>query len=288
MTSSSPSSRPLVRPARQAGRFYEADPGRLRAMIEAFLAAAPVPDLGGPPVALLAPHAGYVYSGHVAAAAFRQLAGRPVDGVLLLAPSHYADLPGAALPTAEAFATPLGDVALDREALAFLARHPGFAFADAVHDPEHSIEVELPFCQVALGRPFALAPLALGCLPPGEGGLAALADPLEALLRQRAAAGQAWMILVSSDTYHGYDPEACVANDAALGSLLERMATRELLEAARARRVMACGWVGLVLALELARRLGAHCGVVMKRADSRAGAGPVSDYVVGYLAAAFV
>jgi AmmeMemoRadiSam system protein B len=100
-------------------------------------------------VALLAPHAGYAYSGPVAAAAFRQLAGRAVDGILLLAPSHYADPAGAALPSSAAFATPLGDVALDRDALAFLARQPGFAVDDALHDPEHSIEVELPFLFVS-------------------------------------------------------------------------------------------------------------------------------------------
>lgn len=285
-----PSPSPLpgpVRPPRQAGRFYEADPARLRATVTGLLAGAAPAALEGKAIALVAPHAGYVYSGHVAAAAYRQLEGRAVDGVLLLAPSHYVDFNGAALPAAAAFATPLGEVALDLAAVEELKGHAGFSVTNGPHDAEHAIEVQLPFLQLALKRPAALLPLALG-RPPRAETLEPLAGPLLQLLEQRGAAGEDWLILASTDTYHGHDPEACAANDIELERMIETLNTAALLEATRRRKVMACGWVGLALAMELARRLGARRGQILKRSDSRGGSGPVGDYVVGYLAAAFV
>lgn len=276
-----------VRPAFQAGRFYDADPGRLRHLVERLLAEAePVP-LPGAPVALVAPHAGYLYSGRVAAATYRQLAQHPPTHVLLLAPSHYVDFSGAALPSADAFATPLGEVALDRPAIEGLLRHPGFTLDDDVHNPEHSLEVQLPFLQLALGRPFLLLPVALG-RPPHGADLEPLAAPLLALLRERAEAGERWIILASTDTYHGYDPGACELNDVRLGRLIEELDPAALFEQSRSGAVMACGWLPLALAADLARRQGARRGHLLRRADSRSGAGPVSGYVVGYLSAAFV
>lgn len=276
-----------IRTARQAGRFYEAAPARLRATVTGLLEAAAPVALEGRALGLVAPHAGYIYSGHVAAAAYRQLAGRAVDGVLLLAPSHTALFSGAALPSAAAFATPLGEVAIDRAAVGELQGRAGFAVNDEPHDAEHAIEVQLPFLQLALERPFALLPLALGRPPRGES-LEALAAPLLELLERRAAAGEDWLILASTDTYHGYDPEACAANDAQLAQMIEALDAPALREATRHRTVMACGALGLALALDLARRRGARRGRILKRSDSRGGGGPVGDYVVGYLAAALV
>lgn len=276
-----------IRPARQAGLFYEADATLLRRGVQAMLAQAPAAKLEGPPLGLVAPHAGYVYSGPVAAAAYRQLLGRPPDHVLLLAPAHSVDFTGAALPDAMAFATPLGPVAIDQPAAAALTPHAGFAIRNDVHDPEHAIEVQLPFLQTALDRPFTLLPLALG-RPPQPDPLEALAGPLEELLEQRTAAGETWLILASTDTYHGHNGADCEANDARLARLIETLDAPGIIEGTRRRTVMACGWLALALAAELARRRGARRGQILERGDSRAAAGPRSTYVVGYLAAAFV
>jgi len=273
-----------TRPATQAGRFYEADPQRLRRQLEGLLAESPVPARACASLVLVAPHAGYAYSGAVAAAAYRTLAGAPVDHVLILGPSHYADFGGAALPSQAAFATPLGAVAIDREAVNALAAGPGFAIREEGHAREHSIEVQLPFLQIALAGPFQIVPVTLGRLP--AEGLEPLVETLGGLLKSRRGAGEHWLIVVSTDTYHGFDAQACRANDERLRGMMEGLDSAGLLEAFRRREVTACGWLGLVLALRVAEALGARRGEVLQRADSQGPERGAGDYVVGYLAAA--
>ena len=145
MPTSTPS--PRVRPPAVAGSFYTASPDRLRAEVAGLLAEAP--GYAGPRAkALIAPHAGYIYSGKVAATAFaalRDIAGT-VTRVVVIGPAHYVALRGIAVPTADAFATPLGRVPVDRAALTALADLPFVVEADAPHAPEHALEVELPPC----------------------------------------------------------------------------------------------------------------------------------------------
>ena len=136
-----------TRPPAVAGSFYPGDAARLRAEVARLLAAA----AGGPaPKALIAPHAGYIYSGPIAASAFKRV--REFTRVVLLGPSHYAWLDGVALPDAQSFATPLGEVPIEAP--------PGLTRSRAAHEREHSLEVEVPFLQVALGE-FRLVPLAV-------------------------------------------------------------------------------------------------------------------------------
>ena len=278
-------SAPHIRPAAQAGRFYDAHPARLRQSIEDALAR-PVPPLDPlprPPAMILAPHAGYVFSGAVAAAAYRHLRGLAYDGVVVLGPSHYEDFSGAGLPSYHGFATPLGDVPIDRPAIDDLSGIPDFAFNDAAHDPEHSIEVELPFLQVVLAGPFRLAPILFGRadLPALERIAAALHD----LLARRRAAGERWLLVVSSDTYHGYDREACRANDQALTRFVSRMDGRAGYEALAGRRLMACGWRPLVAAMLLLEREGGRTCRVTARSDSSEASGRDEGYLVGYVSA---
>jgi AmmeMemoRadiSam system protein B/AmmeMemoRadiSam system protein A len=136
-----------TRPPAVAGGFYTDDPVRLRAQVEEMLE--PTPSRQGAR-ALVVPHAGYAYSGAVAGKAFATLDGVAVRRVILLGPSHHRSFSGAALPARgiTAFSTPLGDVPLDMEALASLRGAPDFKGPAAAHDPEHSLEVELPFLQV--------------------------------------------------------------------------------------------------------------------------------------------
>jgi AmmeMemoRadiSam system protein B len=144
-----------------AGAFYPSDPQELRAAVERLLDRAAV-RTGPPPRALVVPHAGYLYSGPVAASAYARL--RPHAAryrrVVLLGPAHRWPLRGLALPDADAFETPLGPVPIDRAALARLD-NPAVAVSAEAHRFEHSLEVQLPFLQVVLAR-FALLPLLVG------------------------------------------------------------------------------------------------------------------------------
>jgi AmmeMemoRadiSam system protein B len=150
-----------IRPPAVAGTFYPSAPERLRTTVAALLAGV-APSAVPPPKALIAPHAGYAYSGAVAAAAFATLRhARRIERVVLIGPAHYVRLAGVAVPTADAFATPLGPVSIDRQALAAIADLAVVAPADAAHAPEHALEVELPFLQAVLGR-FAIVPLLVG------------------------------------------------------------------------------------------------------------------------------
>jgi AmmeMemoRadiSam system protein B len=139
---------PTVRRPAVAGLFYPGSAGELRSTVESLLRDAR-PDPGPVPKAVIAPHAGYVYSGPTAAAAFRALAvGEAPRRVLVLGPAHRVPVRGLALPGADAFATPLGEVPVDTEAAAAVSRLPQVSTFPEAHGPEHSLEVELPFLQV--------------------------------------------------------------------------------------------------------------------------------------------
>ena len=176
------------------------------------LAAAPA-SAGASPKALIAPHAGYVYSGGVAAAAFATLkAGKQaIKRVVLIGPAHYVAVRGIAVPTADAFETPLGRVPVDRDALSAIADLPFVVEADAPHAPEHALEVELPFLQTLLGS-FALVPLLVGDADPRQ-----VAEVLA-----RLWGGPETLIVVSSDLSHYHDYDTARRLDAATAAAIER------------------------------------------------------------------
>src|SRR5215217_8213112 len=153
-----------VRIAAVAGMFYPAEPRALAAELDELLGGVeqPGPRLGFPK-ALIVPHAGYIYSGPVAARAYDELAAArgSVRRVVLLGPTHRVAVRGLAAPSVAAFATPLGPVRIDREAIAKVRELPQVVIDDAAHALEHSLEVQLPFLQEVLGD-FALVPFAVG------------------------------------------------------------------------------------------------------------------------------
>ena len=204
-----------VRPPAVAGLFYPADPVRLRAEVSGLLAEAEAAAPAGlRPKALVAPHAGYAYSGAVAAAAFATLgerAARVIRRVVVIGPSHHAAFRGIAAPTAEAFATPLGRVPVDREALAGLAGLRFVGLADEHHAPEHALEVELPFLQLRLGA-FAAVPLLVGEAAPEE----------VAEILRRLWGGPETLIVVSSDLSHFHDHATARRRDATTAAAIER------------------------------------------------------------------
>ncbi|CAG0953048.1 hypothetical protein BURK1_00300 [Burkholderiales bacterium] len=188
-----------VRPAAVAGTFYPGEPTELAASVRAFVAGAPASpgSARGRPKALIVPHAGYVYSGPIAAGAYARLAGlrASIRRVVILGPAHRVAVRGLALPSARAFATPLGEVEVDREAVASLRGLPQVVENDAAHALEHSLEVQLPFLQSMLDG-FRIVPLAVGH---------ASADDVAQVL-DRLWGGPETLVVVSSDLshYHRY------------------------------------------------------------------------------------
>jgi len=187
-----------IRPAAVAGMFYPGEPRALAAEIARFLGADDaLPPRLAFPKALVVPHAGYVYSGAVAARAYQELAAARgiVRRVVLLGPAHRVPVRGLAAPGVDAFETPLGSVALDRAALRSLADLPQVVRSDPAHALEHALEVQLPFLQTVLGE-FSLVPLAVGVA-----GVAEVAEVLE-----RLWGGAETLLVISTDLshYHAY------------------------------------------------------------------------------------
>lgn len=180
-----------TRPAAVAGMFYPENPVDLSAMLRGFLDQAPALPLR--PKALIAPHAGYIYSGAVAASAYVQLrqVQASVKRVILLGPAHRVWTPGLALPGVDAFETPLGRVSLDQEAIATIDGLRQVQVHPAAHTQEHSLEVHLPFLQSVLDD-FTLVPLVVGGATPEQ-----VAEVLDVLW-----GGEETLIVVSSDLSH--------------------------------------------------------------------------------------
>jgi len=182
---------PTVRPPAVAGMFYPAEADQLKHDVQQFLAGAAPHDLL--PKALIVPHAGYVYSGAIAATAYATLAacaGR-IRRVVLLGPTHRVTARGLALPGVDAFDTPLGRVMLDQAAVQSIAHLPQVCVSEQVHEQEHSLEVQLPFLQSVL-HDFTLLPLAVGMASADE-----VAEVLEILW-----GGDETLIVISSDLSH--------------------------------------------------------------------------------------
>jgi AmmeMemoRadiSam system protein B len=184
------------RPAAVAGSFYPADPVRLAAEVDTLLSgAAPEPPADRRLPALVVPHAGYRYSGPVAAAAYTLVRGRVPARVILLGPAHFVPLTGSAVPRAGEWSTPLGPLPIDRAARESALGARGVRAADEPHAPEHSLEVQLPFLQRSLRPDLPVLPVVT----------AAPADDVADLLD--AVAGPQALVVVSTDLSH-YLPEA--------------------------------------------------------------------------------
>lgn len=246
-----------------AGTFYPADPGELKGLLDAMLARASKCEQR--PKALIAPHAGYIYSGPVAASAYVCLepVAETITRVILLGPAHRKAFRGVAASSASSFVTPLGRVPLDRDTISQILDLPQVHVDDAAHAMEHSLEVHLPFLQRQL-RDFSLVPLVVG-----EASSREVAEVIEQLW-----GGDETLLVVSSDLSHYLDYGSAQARDAATSRAIESLAFEDI------GYEDACGRNPVSGLLRYAREHGLHIKTVDLR-NSGDTAGP-RDRVVGY------
>lgn len=226
------------RPPAVAGMFYPADPEVLAGEVDRALGAAR-PEIGRPK-ALVAPHAGYIYSGAIAASAYAQIRALKgtVTRVVLMGPCHRVPVRSLAVPSVAAFRTPLGDLALDRVAIDRLSALPFVEINDATHADEHGIEVHLPFLQRALGD-VSLVPIVVGAAAP---------DEVDRALAELWG-GPETLIVISSDLSHYHPYEAARKLDGAAATAIETLAGDRLDDD------QACGRYAVRGLLQRARRL---------------------------------
>jgi MEMO1 family protein len=273
---------PKVRPPAVAGSFYPADPKELAATIDGFLSKA-APGSDSNPVALVAPHAGYVYSGAVAAHSYALLKGRTYDRVIVVAPSHYEAFGYASVYDGSAYRTPLGEVPVDQTFAAKLAKaSPSIKLSGVGHTPspdklEHALEVQLPFLQRVLGK-FQLVPVVMG--DQSYEACRALGLAIATL-----AQGSNTLIVASSDLSHYHRYEEAKRLD---GGVLNAVGEYDYFDLSNnlERRVWeACGGGPIVAVMIAAERLGATEAKLLRYANS----GDVTsdrNRVVGYGAVA--
>ncbi len=253
-----------------AGTFYPADAAELRQTVLSFLAAAETDRAEEAPKAIVAPHAGYIYSGPIAGSAYAQLAARAgeISRVVLLGPSHRVPFTGLAYSAAESFLTPLGAVPVDQEAFEAVRDLPQVHCDEAPFEGEHCLEVQLPFLQLSL-QEFHIVPFLVGT-----------ADTEEvAQVVARLWGGNETLILVSSDLSHYLDYEHAVTLDAETSRAIEDLRPEAIAPA------QACGRIPLGGLLHEAKRRGLTARTLDLR-NSGDTAGP-RDQVVGYGAYAF-
>jgi hypothetical protein len=264
------------------GQWYSANASQLQTDIETYLAGAPRPALPGPLRGLFAPHAGHFFSGHVAAAAFAALSPGMFETVALIGPDHRGAASGAvAAPDAAAWRTPLGDIPVDWTLLDHLESHLPLTRLPADH--EHSLEIELPFLQVALQK-FKLAPLMMGSQAP------AMCRQLAQALVAAIDRPERTLLVASSDLSHFFNDDTARGLDEKTLQFVLDLDAEGLLEHVRTGRrrdqPLACGAGPVAVVIQAAAALGANRATLLKYATS-ADVYPGKDSVVGYAAVAF-
>jgi len=273
-----------TRPSPIAGTWYEGDPRRLAASVDRYLDQAELPELPGVVIAVIAPHAGHIYSGPVAGYAFAAVRGQTPDLVAVISPMHHPYQQPLLTTAHAAYSTPLGNIPVDKQAVtdldANLRAELGFGLSPVSGDPEHSLEIELPFLQRALGKDFSLLPVM--AREQTEKVSQGLGKALAKTLQGRNA-----LLVASTDLSHFYPQHIAEQLDSEMIKQVEAFSPEGIYRVEREDRGQACGLGAMAAVLWAARDLGADAVKILRHATS----GDVtSDYssVVGYAAAAVV
>jgi MEMO1 family protein len=273
-----------VRPSPIAGQWYEGEPKALARSVDSYLDHAQLPELHGEVIGVVAPHAGHQYSGPVAGYAFAALRGRSPDLIAVLSPFH--NIHNAPLITSayDAYATPLGTIPIDdlsvQELNTLLKSSLGFGLTRISNDPEHSLEIELPFLQRALKSEWKLLPIMVRAVEPRVS--QTLGKALAKVLQGKNA-----ILVASTDLSHYYDQETALAFDHFMLSKIEAFDPLGAFEAEREDKGFACGLGALTAVLWACKELGADEVKILHHATSGDVTGDYSG-VVGYGAAAIL
>ena len=245
-----------------AGRFYPDDPNALREMIQEYLSRVNGIPTQGRIVAMMAPHAGYIYSGPVAAWAYNQVKGQSFDTVVVISPSHHQSFRGVSVMSEGAYRTPLGLVPIDDErGQKLLSAHDLIQEIPEVHGPEHALEVQLPFLQEVLQGDWKLIPVIIGTQNLGTARI--LAEALQSSLEGCNA-----LVVASSDLSHHHDAYEAEAMDRSALLFMQNVNPEGLWELIQDRKVEACGVGPILVALMIARQAGINEGMLLKYAHS--------------------
>jgi AmmeMemoRadiSam system protein B len=270
-----------VRPSPLAGRWYDGDPELLARSVDQYLDDAQVPELEGEVVAVIAPHAGHTYSGAVAGYAFAPLRALRPAVVAVVGPMHHPYHEPLLTTAHEAYSTPLGEVPIDKAALneldGVLKSELGFGLSPVPRDPEHSLEIELPFLQRALAFEWKLLPAMVHAREP------LLSQALGRALAQ-VLSGKNSVMVASTDLSHFYNQQTALTFDRAMLNAIESFDPEEAFDLERAGKGFACGLGAFTAVMWAARELGADKVKVLRHATSGNATGDYAS-VVGYGAA---
>ncbi len=260
-----------------AGSFYPADPKTLKETVVSLLGNAEPQPAGGRLISLIAPHAGYMYSGQIAAYTYRHLKEREIDTVILIGSSHHEAYLGASVYPEGSMRTPLGLVKINKKiAQSLLDEEAQVTFSARAFEKEHSLEVQLPFLQQTLKK-FTIVPILLGS--PTQRSFTFLGEKLTAILRENPKA----VIIASTDLshYHGYD--IAKQKDMKMIDAIRRMSVEDTEQLLRTGEAEMCGGYAVLLTMLVARDLGATDAQLYAYANSGDVAGDRTR-VVGYAA----
>lgn len=277
-----------TRPSPIAGQWYEGEPRRLAVQVDRYVSEAHLPELNGQVIAVMAPHAGLLYSGPVAGYAFGALRGLTPDVVVVVSPMHYPYFEPLLTSAHVSYETPLGKIPVDRRALETLhhslLERLGFGLTPVANDPEHSLEIELPFLQRVLEKPFSLVPVMVREQSSRVARIlgAAIASLVSVDL---AAQKRSAVLVASTDLSHFYPESTADVLDAFMLQQVEAFDPDGVIQADEQGKGFACGRGALAAVLWAAKDLGADAAQVLHHQTSAAVTG---DYerVVGYAAAA--
>jgi AmmeMemoRadiSam system protein B len=266
-----------VRPSPIAGSWYDRDPDRLRESIESYLNNAVIPEIQGDVVGLVAPHAGHIYSGATAGYAFKTVMSKSFDLVAVLSPYHDFHFAPLLTTAHEAYQTPLGKMEVDRATLDKIEKElipSDLSLIPIAQDREHSLEIELPFLQLALKKPFLLVPIMVRTQKPEQ--VHALAIALAHSLKGKSA-----LLVASSDLSHFYPEKTADAFDKEMMKQIEAFSPEGVFTTEKEGKGFACGLSAIAAVLWAARELGANKVKLLNHSTSADRTGDKSS-VVGY------
>ncbi len=271
----------MIREPAASGTFYPASPKALARDVELYLEQASPGEIEGEIKGLVAPHAGYMYSGAVAAWGYKVLLNRTYDTVIVIAPSHRSYFQGVAIQERGGYRTPLGIVNVDEEFAARLLSESSVVQSNIqAHQGEHSLEAQLPFLQVVL-KEFRLVPLIMGAQD------TAVCEALaSALYRVILESEKRFLVVGSTDLSHYYPYRHAVELDGHVARNLDNFDIQGLIRDLGSDKCEACGAGPMITTMIASRELGANAGNVLKYANSGDVSGDKTS-VVGYLSAVF-